>query len=81
MTTIIAEPELKFQVGDRVKKVGGTYQAEGYIVGIAVTLTGQVRYVFEFEAYPGMLHIFNEGQLEKFSIQRVTYEGIGPADC
>jgi hypothetical protein len=56
---------MKFQVGDRVQKVGGSYQADGYIVGIAVTTMGQVRYVFEFEQYPGMLHIFNEGQLEK----------------
>jgi hypothetical protein len=63
MTTIDL-PEFKFQVGDFVRKTGGTYEAEGYIVGIAVTTTGQVRYVFEFETFPGMLHIFNEGQLE-----------------
>jgi hypothetical protein len=65
MTTDI--PEFKFQIGDRVRKTGGTYQAEGYIVGIAVTTTGQVRYVFEFETFPGMLHIFNEAQLEKIT--------------
>ena len=63
--TTINFPDLKFQVGDHVRKTGGTYEAEGYIVGIAVTTTGQVRYVFEFEQYPGMLHIFNEGQLER----------------
>jgi len=63
MTTIDL-PEFKFQTGDYVRKTGGTYEADGYIVGIAVTTTGQVRYVFEFEAFPGMLHIFNEGQLE-----------------
>ena len=62
MTTIDI-PDFKFSVGDKVCKVGGTYQAEGIIVGIAVTTTGDVRYVFEFEQYPGMLHIFNEGQL------------------
>lgn len=55
----------KFKEGDRVRKVGGSYQADGYIVGIAVTTSGAVRYVFEFETYPGMLHIFNETQLEK----------------
>jgi hypothetical protein len=66
MTTIDI-PDFKFQNGDRVRKVGGSYQAEGYIVGIAVTTQGQVRYVFEFEQYPGMLHIFNEGQLEIIS--------------
>jgi hypothetical protein len=63
MTTIDL-PEFKFEVGDRVRKTGGSYQADGFIVGIAVTTMGQVRYVFEFETYPGMLHIFNEGQLE-----------------
>lgn len=60
----IEVPPLKFNNGDRVRKVGGSYQADGIIVGIAVTTTGDVRYVFEFEQYPGMLHIFNEGQLE-----------------
>ena len=63
MTTIDL-PEFKFKEGDRVRKVGGTYQASGIIVGIAVTTTGDVRYVFEFEQFPGMLHIFNEGQLQ-----------------
>jgi hypothetical protein len=56
--------EQKFKVGDRVRKVGGTYQANGLIVGVAVTTSGAVRYVFEFADYPGMLHIFNDGQLE-----------------
>lgn len=55
----------KFKEGDKVRKVGGSYQADGYVVGVAVTLGGAVRYVFEFETYPGMLHIFNETQLEK----------------
>jgi hypothetical protein len=55
----------KFNTGDKVRKVGGTYQADGVIVGIAVTTRGDVRYVFEFIDYPGMLHIFNETQLEK----------------
>jgi hypothetical protein len=63
MTTIDL-PEFKFREGDLVKKIGGTYQADGIIVGIAVTTKGDVRYVFEFEQFPGMLHIFNEGQLE-----------------
>lgn len=63
MTTIDL-PNFKFELGDRVRKVGGSYQAEGFIVGIAITTTGEVRFVFEFEAFPGMLHIFNEGQLE-----------------
>lgn len=62
---IIDMPKFKFELGDKVRKVGGTYQAEGSIVGIAITTMGDVRYVFEFEQYPGMLHIFNENQLEQ----------------
>ena len=63
MTTIDL-PEFKLSVGDYVRKSGGSYQADGFIVGIAVTTMGQVRYVFEFETFPGMLHIFNDSQLE-----------------
>ena len=63
MTTIDL-PDLKFKEGDRVRKTGGSYEADGIIVGIAITTQGQLRYVFEFEQFPGMLHIFNEGQLE-----------------
>lgn len=64
MTTIISNPDFKFKVGDYVRKTGGSYQADGFIVGTAITTMGQVRYVFEFETFPGMLHIFNEAQLE-----------------
>lgn len=60
-------PDFKFQTGDVVRKIGGTYQATGTIVGHAVTTRGDMRYVFEFSDYPGMLHIFNEGQLELVS--------------
>lgn len=62
--TTIELPKFKFSEGDLVRKIGGTYQAEGIIVGIAVTTKGDVRYVFEFEQFPGMLHIFNESQME-----------------
>jgi len=74
MTTIDL-PKFKFHEGDLVRKVGGTYQADGIIVGIAVTTRGELRYVFEFEQFPGMLHIFNEGQLEL----RAPYETISPS--
>ena len=63
MTTQTQAPE-KFKRGDAVRKVGGAYQADGFIVGVAVTTRGDVRYVFEFVGPAGMLHIFNEGQLE-----------------
>jgi hypothetical protein len=52
-----------FRQGDPVRKVGGTYEADGFVVGVAVTSRGDVRYVFEFVEPAGMLHIFNEGQL------------------
>lgn len=54
----------KFNYGDEVRKVGGSYQAEGSIVGVVVTTSDEVRYVFEFFEPKGMLHIFNEQQLE-----------------
>jgi hypothetical protein len=53
----------KYKVGDKVRKVGGTYEADGIIVGVAITTRGEIRYVFEFINPSGMLHIFNEGQL------------------
>jgi hypothetical protein len=54
-----------YSVGDKVRKVGGTYEADGVIVGVAITTRGDVRYVFEFDSPSGMLHIFNESQLSK----------------
>jgi len=74
MTTIDL-PELKFREGDYVRKTGGTYEADGIIVGMAVTTRGDVRYVFEFEQFPGMLHIFNEGQLQ----HRLVLDGTFPS--
>jgi len=56
-------PTPKYKVGDKVRKVGGTYEADGIIVGVAITTRNEVRYVFEFLNPSGMLHIFNEGQL------------------
>lgn len=52
-----------FHVGDRVKKIGGNYQATGWVVGAFTTRAGAERYVFEFEDLPGMLHIFSTNQL------------------
>jgi hypothetical protein len=75
MTTIDIVP--KFSVGDLVRKVGGTYQANGIIVGTAVTTRGELRYVFEFSTFPGMLHIFNEGQLEAREEYETTFPDHG----
>jgi hypothetical protein len=56
---------MKFIPGDRVRKVGGSYQAEGKIVAAWISEDdGQPRYVFRFNLPNGMLHIFNETQLE-----------------
>ncbi|TXH44394.1 MAG: hypothetical protein E6Q97_32770 [Desulfurellales bacterium] len=53
-----------FSVGDRARKVGGSYQANGTVVAAFKTLLGKQRYVFEFDEFAGMLHIFNHEQLE-----------------
>jgi len=54
----------KFKTGQRVRKIGGTYQANGIIVSAFKTTVGDIRYVFEFDTPKGMLHIFNESQIE-----------------
>jgi hypothetical protein len=48
----------------RARKVGGNYQAEGWVVSRFFTRAGKERVVFEFEAIPGMLHIFSPEQVE-----------------
>ena len=55
---------MKFKVGDFVRKVGGSYEANGNIVAAFVTTAGKERYVFEFHEPEGMLHIFTPDQLE-----------------
>lgn len=61
--TSALEP-LKFSPGDQVQKVGGSYQAKGIVVAAFNTTGGAARYVFEFTAFPGMLHIFTGAQLQ-----------------
>ena len=56
---------MKFKVGDPVRKIKGNYQANGEIRAAFVNKAGEPRYVFEFADLPGMLHIFNENQLER----------------
>lgn len=53
-----------FDIWSRVRKVGGSYQANGTVVSAFKTLSGKQRYVFEFDEFSGMLHIFNHEQLE-----------------
>jgi len=57
-------PPAGLQAGDRARKVGGSYQATGWIVAAFKTRAGDPRYVFEFDTPPGMLHIFGPAQLE-----------------
>jgi hypothetical protein len=56
----IGEP--KFKVGDAVYKPKG-YKFPGEVRSVFTTKEGNVRYVVEMKDY-GLLHIFNEGQLE-----------------
>ena len=53
----------KFKVGDKAIKPKG-YEFPCTIVGVFETLAGNVRVVGEMTDY-GLLHIFNETQLEK----------------
>lgn len=54
-----------FKVGDLVRKRAG-YEYPGIIVSVFRTRAGAVRYVVEADhpGFTGMLHIFNEDQLE-----------------
>ena len=53
----------KFKVGDKAVKVKG-YKFPCTIVSVFQTVEGNVRVVGEMDDY-GLLHIFNEEQLEK----------------
>lgn len=54
--------ESKFKVGDRAIKVKG-YKFPCIIVSVFETVSGNIRVVGEMDEY-GLLHIFNEDQLE-----------------
>lgn len=53
------------KIGDRVEKVGGSYQATGTIKAVFDADDKTPRYVFRFDNPPGLLHIFNGKQLER----------------
>lgn len=55
----------KFSIGDKVVKVGGSYQSTGTIVAAFKARDGSPRYVFDFDNPAGMLHIFGELQLAR----------------
>lgn len=52
----------RLNVGDKVNKPKG-YKFPGVIISKFYTTKGELRYVVEMEDY-GLLHIFNEEQLE-----------------
>lgn len=54
----------KFEVGQRVKKVGGSYEATGTIRARFWTRYAQERYVMDFDTPEGLLHIFGANNLE-----------------
>lgn len=56
--------DFKFKVDEPVRKVGGSYQGTGVIKAAFRADDGTARYVFRFDNPPGLLHIFNENQLE-----------------
>jgi len=47
------------------RKIGGSYQADGWIVARFITRSGAHRVVFEFAEPAGMLHIFSTEQVEQ----------------
>jgi hypothetical protein len=53
----------KFKIGDKAVKIKG-YKFPCTIVGVFQTIEGDIRVVGEMDTY-GLLHIFNEEQLEK----------------
>jgi len=54
----------RFAPGDRVQKVGGSYQATGEVKAAWLADDGTARYVFRFDNPAGMLHIFGDANLE-----------------
>ena len=61
---IINEKQTKFKVGDKAHKPKG-YKFPCTIVGVFETINGDIRVVGEMDEY-GLLHIFNENQLEHY---------------
>jgi hypothetical protein len=64
--------ETKFKVGDKAYKPKG-YKFPCTVVGVFETIEGNIRVVGEMDEY-GLLHIFNEDQLEPTIIEEVKKE-------
>ena len=60
--------ETKFKVGDKAHKPKG-YKFPCTIVGVFKTISGEIRVIGEMDEY-GLLHIFNENQLEHYEQSR-----------
>lgn len=60
---IVIPEDAKYDHGDRVIKKSGDYTFTGIIVSVFWKRSGVARYVVENDA--GILHIFNEKNLEK----------------
>lgn len=60
----------KFTVGEWVFKQEGSYKATGTIIAVSETSRGNIRYLFEFDLFPGMLHVFSEDQLQSATSDR-----------
>jgi hypothetical protein len=58
--------QTKFKVGDKAHKPKG-YKFPCTIVSVFETINGNIRVVAEMDNY-GLLHIFNEDQLELVSV-------------
>ncbi len=64
----IEEDKTKFKVGDKAWKPKG-YKFPCTIVSVFTTIKGEIRLVAEMDEY-GLLHIFNEQQLEHYEQPR-----------
>ena len=64
--------DYKFKIGDKAYKPKG-YKFPCTIVSVFETTSAQVRVVAEMEEY-GLLHIFNEDQLEHFPFKWFSLE-------
>lgn len=57
---------MKFEINDKVRKIGGSYQATGTIVSRFKALDGSSRYVFQFDSPAGLVHILGDNNLEPY---------------